>query len=74
MFTPMFFNISFRLFGVLFSTCAFTSVYHIRSQNEYSIKGPNVFPEMLRDLPPLNNDEEYVSFRMMWIVYSQTSR
>ena len=30
--------------------------------NEYSIKDFQCFPEMLRDLPPLNNDEEYNSY------------
>ena len=32
------------------------------SQNEYSIKDTQCFSEMLRDLPPLNIDEEYVSY------------
>ena len=31
-------------------------------QNEYSIKDTQCFSEILRDLPPLNNDEEYVSY------------
>ena len=30
-------------------------------QNEYCIKDTQCFSEMLRDLPPLNNDEEYAS-------------
>ena len=32
------------------------------SQNEYSIKDTQSLPEMLRDLRPLNNDEQYVSY------------
>ena len=31
------------------------------SQNKYSIRDNQCFTETLRDLPPLNNDEEYVS-------------
>ena len=31
-------------------------------QNEYSIKDTQCFPEMLRDLPPLKNNEEYISY------------
>ena len=31
-------------------------------QNEDSIKDTQCFPEMLRDLPPLNNNEEYISY------------
>ena len=31
-------------------------------QKEYSIKDTQSFPEMLQDLPPINNDEEYVSY------------
>ena len=33
-------------------------------QNEYSIKDTQCFSEMLRDLTPLNNDEEYVSYNV----------
>ena len=33
-------------------------------QNEYSIKDTHCFSEMLRDLPPLNNDEEYVLYNV----------
>ena len=40
-------------------------------QNEHSIKDVEMILEMLRDLPPLNNDE-YISYDV--IVYSQTSR
>ena len=31
-------------------------------RNGYSIKGTNCFPEMLRDLHLLNNDEDFFSF------------
>ena len=31
-------------------------------QNEHSIKDTQCFPEMLRDLPPLNNDKEYILY------------
>ena len=31
-------------------------------RNEYGINDIQCFPEMLRDLPPLKNDEEYVSY------------
>ena len=31
-------------------------------KNEYCIKDTECFSEMLRDLPPLNNGEEYVSY------------
>ena len=31
-------------------------------QNEYSIKDTQCLSQMLRDLPPLNSDEEYFSF------------
>ena len=31
-------------------------------QNEYSIKDTQCFPEMLQDLPPLNDGEEYILY------------
>ena len=31
-------------------------------RNEYGIKDTQCFPDMLRDLPPLSNDEEYLSY------------
>ena len=30
--------------------------------NEYSIKNTLQFPQFLKDLPPLKDDEEYVSY------------
>ena len=33
-------------------------------RNEYSMKETQRFPEILQDLPPLNNDEEYVSYEV----------
>ena len=30
--------------------------------NEYNIKNTLQFPQLLKDLPPLKDDEEYVSY------------
>ena len=68
MFTPTFFHIYQT--GIIDQTGTFTyncskviaEYLKPQCQNEYTIKDTQCFPEMLRDLPPLNNCEEYISY------------
>ena len=50
--------------GTFTYNCSKVTAEYLKSlcQNEYSIKDTQSFPEMLRDLPQLNNDEENVSY------------